>query len=175
MKVRLWNTHTDYGVVGWTLHWASVAGLLYLIILAATFEPMSNGQQKSDLISLHNSVGLAFLALMIARLVWRNMNPNPVQSYEISRWQKLAAKTVHWTIYATLILQCVLGAAILQFSGKPFPIFNIVEISPILEKDEAFEELVLYLHTSISDLLYPLLALHIAAAIYHQIFGVRDI
>lgn len=174
MSIDLKNSATQYGLIARILHWTSVALLLTLIVVASQFSDLTHGPEKLALISSHSSIGILLLILMIARLTWRNLNPNPIRSYSIRPWQKLVAISLHRSIYVIIIAQCFLGILMLLSSGERFHFFDVFELPPLLEQASPFHETVLGFHYLISVMIYPLFAVHISAAIYHQIFGLVE-
>lgn len=168
------NTKTQYGLIARILHWTSVLLLLTIIVIASQFEGMLASPEKLKLTTLHSSLGLIFFLVILARLAWRNVNHNPIKSYSIKSWQKLAAISLHRCIYIVLIAQCVAGIVMLVTAGKPIQLFNLFELIPFIEKHTWLNNFTLNIHLFISIMIYPLLATHISAAIYHQIFGLTD-
>lgn len=167
------NTETQYGLIARVLHWSSVMLLLTLIVVASQFAELLASPEKLKLTTLHSSVGLVFFLIMLGRLTWRNVNHNPIKSYSIKSWQRLAAFSLHRCIYIILIAQCVAGIMMLITAGEPIHIFNVFELIPLIAHP-LLHDFVLNIHIFISIIIYPLLAIHISAAIYHQIFGLTD-
>lgn len=174
MRINLKNSKTQYGLIARILHWASVAMLLTIIVLASQLTDKAPGPEKLELISQHASIGILLLMLMTTRLTWRNLNPNPIQSYRIKTWQKLVAISLHRSIYIIIIAQCGLGILMLLTSGEAIHLFNVFELAPLLEKASPIHATVLGFHYLISVMIYPLFAVHITAAIHHQIFGLVE-
>lgn len=174
MSIDLKNSKTQYGLIARILHWTSVAMLLTIIVVASQFSDLAAGPEKLALTYRHSSIGVLLLIVMIARLTWRNVNPNPIHSYSIKSWQKLLAISLHRSIYVIIIAQCTLGILIWLTSGEAFHFFNVFELPPLLEKASSIHETILGVHYLISVMIYPLFAVHISAAIYHQIFGLVE-
>lgn len=174
MGIHVKNSLTQYGLIARVLHWTSVATLLAIIVVASQFTDKAPGPEKLTLIYRHSSIGILLLMLMTARLTWRNLNPNPIHSYSIKGWQKLLAISLHRSIYVIIIAQCGLGILMLLTSGEAFHFFDIVELPPLLERTHPIHATVLGVHYLISVMIYPLFAVHITAAIYHQIFGLLE-
>jgi cytochrome b561 len=174
MSIALKNSHTQYGLVARILHWSSVAMLLTIIVVASQFSDLAPGPERLALISSHSSIGILLLMLMTARLTWRNLNANPIHSYSIKTWQKLLAISLHRAIYIIIITQCCLGMLMLLTSGEPFHFFNVFELPALLKQAHPVHATVLGLHYLVSVMIYPLFAIHITAAIYHQIFGLVE-
>lgn len=174
MGVDLRNSHTQYGLIARILHWTSVAMLLTIIVVASQFADQSPGPEKLELTSLHSSIGIMLLILMIARLTWRNMNPNPIHSYSIKSWQKLLAISLHRSIYVIIMTQGFLGILTVLTGNATLHFFNLFELPPLLEQASPLHDTILGFHYLISVMIYPLFAIHISAAIYHQIFGLIE-
>lgn len=174
MSFNFRNTKTQYGVGGRILHWASVTLLVTLIFTADGLEGLGTSPEKTQLIGLHVSWGLLFIAVMSARVVWRVRNLNPIHSYSIRHWQKFTAIFLHWSIYALVLTQSISGLLNLVFNESGIPVFSYFEIPVLMSKNAELRELFGMLHYILSVLIYPLIAIHISAAIYHQLFGVLD-
>lgn len=174
MGIDLKNSNTQYGLIARILHWTSVALLLTIIVIASQFADKSPSPEKLALISRHSSIGILLLMLMITRLTWRNLNPNPIYSYSIKAWQKLLAISLHRSIYVIIMTQCLLGILMLLTGGEAFHFFNLFELPPLLAKAHPIHETILGVHYLISIMIYPLFAVHITAAIYHQVFGLIE-
>ena len=171
--VSLKNTVYSYGLIARILHWVSVTLLVTLIIVSGQFEELADGAARGELVQLHSSFGLLFLLLMGLRFYWRQINLNPIVSYKIAPWQKYVAMSLHRLIYIILIGQCVLGVLMLAFSGETISFFGF-EIASGFNGQDAFKKGAGQLHSVLSQIVYPLFALHIGGALYHQIFGVVD-
>jgi cytochrome b561 len=174
MPISFRNSVSQYGLGGRILHWSSVALLVTLILTASEFEDLESSPDKLKLIQQHASYGLVFLLLMSLRLFWRCTNHNPVHSYNIKSWQKFAAHFLHWGIYVIVITQSLTGVLNLIFSGSSIAFFDLFELPVLTSKHDGLQKLFTSVHYVLSIVIYPLLAIHISAAIYHQLFGVQD-
>jgi cytochrome b561 len=174
MPVSFRNSVSQYGLAGRVLHWSSVALLVTLILTAAEFEDLETSPDKLELIYQHASYGLIFLFLMSFRLFWRCTNHNPVQSYNIQSWQKFGAHFLHLGIYIIVITQSLTGLLNLIYAGSGIPFFGLFELPALTDKHSELHDIFTSIHHVLSIVIYPLFALHISAAIYHQLFGVLD-
>ena len=156
------------------MHWTSVTLLVTLILTADGFQDLEAGNTRATLVRQHASWGLLFILVMFMRVGWRLSNLNPVRSYSIRNWQKFSAMFLHWTIYAVVITQALAGLLNLVFAGEGISLFSIFEISTSGQKHDGLLDLSKMLHYVLSVVIYPLFAIHISAAIYHQLFGVLD-
>jgi cytochrome b561 len=174
MGIGLKNSNTQYGLIARMMHWTSVALLLTMIVIASQFADKPPGPERLALTSQHSSLGILLLILMTARLAWRNLNPNPIHSYSIKAWQKLLAISLHRSIYVIILTQCLLGILLLFTSGETFHFFDLYALPPLLAKAHPIHDTLLGFHYLISIMVYPLFAIHITAAIYHQVFGLIE-
>ena len=168
------NTRNQYGLGGRILHWTGVTLLLTLILTADGFQDLEAGVNRSILVKTHASWGLLFLLVMAMRVVWRLSNHNPVHSYSIRNWQKNTALILHWTIYLVVISQALAGLLNVVYSGSNIAFFRLFEFPVLMARDESLYDLSRMIHYVLSVVIYPLFAIHISAAIYHQLFGVLD-
>ncbi len=174
MSFSFRNTRTQYGMGGRILHWTGVSLLLTLILTADGFQDLEAGVNRTILVKTHASWGLLFLLVMAMRVGWRLSNHNPVRSYNIRDWQKRLAIFLHWTIYLVVISQALAGLLNLVYGGSEISFFGMLELPAFMTRDEGLYDLSRMIHYVLSVLIYPLFAIHISAAIYHQLFGVLD-
>ena len=83
----------------------------------------------------------------------------------------LLALVEAWCLVGT---QALTGLASLISGGSAIPFFGVFEIPAFSDRHDDLHDLFTETHHFISVLIYPLFAVHITAAIYHQIFGVLD-
>ncbi|NKB35908.1 MAG: cytochrome b [Gammaproteobacteria bacterium] len=168
------NTRNQYGLGGRILHWTSVTLLLTLILTADGFQDLGPGANRALLVKTHASWGLLFLLVMAMRVGWRLSNLNPIRSYSIRMWQKTTAVFLHWTIYIVVITQGLAGLLNLVYGGSSIAFFSVFELAAVMDREEGLYDLFRMIHYVLSVVIYPLFAIHISAAIYHQLFGVLD-
>lgn len=171
--MQIKNTTTQYGLLARVLHWSSVTLLLALIVIASQFEDLQAGAEKTRLMALHVLLGLGFFALMLARLRWRQINHNPIHSYSLKPWQKLVAISLHRSIYIVLLVQCLMGMASVVTAKNPGLLLTCLSWLPLIGQPW-LHQLSVSSHVLLSMMIYPLFAIHITAAMYHQIFGLME-
>lgn len=172
--MQIKNTTTQYGLLARVMHWSSVTLLVTLIVIASQFEDLQAGAEKNRLMALHVVLGLGFFALMLARLRWRQTNHNPIHSYSLKPWQKLAAISLHRSIYLVLLAQCLVGMISVVTANNPALLLHCLSWLTPLTAQPWLHPLSVNSHVLLSMMIYPLFAIHISAAIYHQIFGLIE-
>lgn len=172
LSLQLRNTETRYGQVGRLMHWTSVALLAVIVIVSVQLEDLADGPGKTALVGRHASFGLLLLVLMFLRAGWRSSNVNPIHSYTIPGWQKKLAQSIHLFVYAIVISQCIVGVVQVMAYESAVTLFGIVVVEPAGAASPGARELLHELHEWMANVIYVTVSIHVAAAIYHQIFGV---
>jgi cytochrome b561 len=168
------NTTSSWGSVARWFHW--ILGVTIIGMLAYGWW-MNHIPARADRFfyrSIHADIGYAMLLFMVARLIWRNVNPTPKMPAEMPGWQRIATRISHWTLYGLTILVAMLGWA---HSGahKPdyadwFGLFRVPQFtSPDKAAADAYEDR----HILFAYVLLALIVVHIAVAAWHH-FMKRD-
>jgi cytochrome b561 len=157
-----------YHPVSIALHWLIV--LLVLAQLALGWWmidiPKSPPGPRAWWFNLHKSIGLTIGVLMLARLGWRLTHAAPPLPHSMPRWQRNAAHTSHFLLYACLILQPLWGYLGSTFTKYPIKYFGVT--LPHWGWDSpALKDLFSALHLGTAWLLMAVLAVHIGAALKH--------
>jgi len=147
------------------LHWI-MAVLIVLALVAGSvlLQGMPNGPEKVEGLAGHMTVGLVIGGLLMIRFLTRLRTTHPAQA---STGNALLDRVGRWTHWALYIL---IAAMVLSGLGMAFGVglFDIVfgGTADRLPDDLGPARVV---HGFVSSLLIGLLALHIAAALYHQV------
>lgn len=120
----------------------------------------------NTLYSSHKLIGIIIFSVVLLRLAYRLMNGAPRPDPSVPSAMIGISHGVHWSIYL-LLLAVPIGGYIgtsyygaLNVFGIPFP--------AVTEKDQKFSETVMEYHELAAIILLSLVALHIAASIYHR-------
>lgn len=156
--MRARNSNVGYGWVFWSLHWTSATLFLLVAIVATSIDGAPDATQRAAFVARHASLGQALLVVMLARVIWRFINPNPVWSYPVGRPRKLLAVLVHWLIHATVLIESLTGLALIGAGAALAPLFAGHADG---------------LHSALPNLIYLLLLAHILAAALHQVSALQ--
>ena len=77
------------------LHWLIVALLIVQFIVAWTMPHIGRNTPVTKLISLHFTVGIVILAV----LVWRVIQGEPTPLDDVPPWQTQSSRVIHWLLY----------------------------------------------------------------------------
>ena len=175
--MKIFNSVRDYGTVAPTLHWCTVV-LVALAWALGTFDDVlpKVGPRASGLF-VHILAGLAIVALLAARVVWRMIDkpPSP-EPGRLGVWPHRLAMLAHLALYALLLAVPVVGI-VLQFArGEPLPLFGLMDIASPWPGDRAFARSVKEVHEVLAHALVIIAALHaLAAMMHHWIFRDRTL
>lgn len=150
------------------LHWLTAAILFGLLAVGFYMEAMSFSPFKLDLYAWHKSFGLLILLLLGVRLVWRFWHPPPATPKTHTKFEKVAAKSVHALFYV-LLFAFPLSGWIMSSAGE-FPVtFFGFPVPDLIGKDEYIFEISREVHEILAYTLLALIGLHLAGALKHHI------
>jgi cytochrome b561 len=171
MQVK--NTATTYGFVAKSLHWIVALMIIGAWIVGYYAADLPNQDpQKSTLYSLHKSVGMAILMLVIIRYSWRLYGGSPgiaVKNTAIAT----AAKTVHYLLYAFMFIQPLSGWAMSSAAGYNPEFFGLFTFPGLVAKDPSMVSTYAFIHNTAAMMLLTLFILHVGGAIFHH-FVLKD-
>ena len=164
------NTRDRWGVVSQCLHWLILALVLWMAWLGLTMTDLPNTPRKVDTYSLHKSLGLLVLALMLLRGAWRLYAgaPDPVPG--TPTWQHRIASATHGALYLLLLAIPASGWVINSASGFPLRWFGLFRVPQLTGRSESLEELAETWHEWMFWALVVVVLAHAAAAIWHHLF-----
>ena len=154
------------------MHWLTLAFVAVLVPvgMAMTYRGKDLNiwdELTNTLYSGHKLAGFVLLWLIVIRLGYRLMKGAPADEPTLTPFQAFASHAVHWAMYALLIAIPVLG----WIGVSAFPalqVFAGASLPAIVGPDRALAEQVLAVHGILARVLMLLVAVHIAAALYHH-------
>ena len=163
-----------YDPVAQALHWLTFALLAVSIPIAILLANVEfRDALKYALYDVHQSIGLTVGALTLARLAWRWRNPPPPRPSSLPPGLVLGERIVHAALYALLLIMPMLGWLADSALGFAPNYWWLVELPPLLEKNNPLGLWLLGFHKWLGFALLALLALHVGAALWHH-FVRRD-
>jgi cytochrome b561 len=167
--MQLRNSPEGYGAISQTLHWLTV-GLVALGWALGTFDDvLPKGAARAAGLFVHISAGVAILAVLQARLLWRLADHPPLPEPAVfGIWLDWAGRLAHYALYALLIAAPVAGIAVQFARGDALPLFGLFEISSPWVADRAFARSVKQVHELLANALVILACLHAAVALVHH-------
>lgn len=163
------NTGDTYGSVTKTLHWLISLLIICMLIFGFILSDMSDkNPMKSELIGLHKSVGMTVLLLMILRLAWRFINPQPALPITVPDWEKFSARSVQVLFYLVLFIMPISGWVMSSLGGHPVMFWGWFNTALPFTKNTQLAEEFFTVHGVIAWVIIGLLVLHVGAAFKHH-------
>ena len=124
--------------------------------------------------TLHKSLGLTVLALVLVRIAWRLYAGAPPPVEGTPRWQARLASLTHGAIYVLILAMPLSGWLYDSASGlRPFRWFGLAEVPTLSPPHEALADAMHETHELLFWVLIALVIGHAGAALYHH-FVRRD-
>jgi cytochrome b561 len=166
MKRRL-----QYGTTAKAIHWLIVA-LLIVQYSIGWLMPDVHGGPPGAPMTLHISIGIAALALIVARLGWRVTHPVAPES-SLPSWQRITSEGVHWLLYLLVLLTTLSGWLFASARGWSVSLFYLVPLPMLASGDRVLVKVLNGWHQNFMWALLIVTGLHVAAAFLH-LFYYRD-
>ena len=161
-----------YTLTARVLHWLMAVLVLIQIPLGVL---IANLEMGDALYSLHKSIGVLILPLVVIRLLWRLTHPAPPLPSDIPPHQRFAAEAMHWVFYALLFVQPIIGWIATSAYPAPVPFFGLFNLPPIWGEDNALAERLYFVHRWLGIGMAFLLCGHIGAALFHHFIRKDDV
>ncbi|WP_299772303.1 cytochrome b/b6 domain-containing protein [uncultured Tateyamaria sp.] len=180
--MALANTADRYGSLSKTFHWLTALLILTLFPLGLfannmAYELQSMSAPADDLVartawlfSLHKTLGVTVFFVALLRILWALNQPKPGLLHPDRKLESLAAETVHWLLYGSLVVVPLSGwihhAAASGFAPIWWPFGQTL---PLVPKSEAVAAAMGGAHWVLTKVLGVALLLHIAGALKHHV------
>lgn len=173
------NTATRYGALARSLHWLTALLILSAIGLGLYADnlPYDTSEAlaaKAQVFSLHKTIGITAFFVAAIRIISALLQPKPAPVHPERRLETLAAETVHWALYISMLAVPLTGwvhhAAVEGFAPILWPFGQGL---PFVPKSETVSEIATTLHWLFSKLLIASVILHVAGAVKHAVID-RD-
>lgn len=150
------------------IHWATAVLFIaaMLIGLYCGLQPAGTSPRR-ELLEVHKSLGVTLFALAILRLMVRAATTAPPDPGSLSPLVKLAARLNHWALYAILFVMPVTGYMFSSAGGFSLRYFWTFSWPRLFAGNQAVEHAGEVAHGLLAYLVYAVVALHIAATLWH--------
>lgn len=170
-RIAAGDDRTTYDGFSIALHWLTAILVLTQFTLANIWGFVSR-PTRHDLIVAHMSFGILLTAVLVLRISWR-LSPGHQTPPSTTGRVELAAKVVHYLLYALLVSEAVLGF-VLRWSGNESMSFFGWQIAPPFAPfSKAAHHSIGEAHNIVGWTIIGLAGIHAAAALFHHFF-VRD-
>ena len=176
MPIR--NSVTSFGTVARAFHWLTALVILTAIPLGLIANDLSTAPDsialKTQLFSLHKTLGIVAFCLGVARILWAFSQPRPVPLHPEWRFETFMAEAVHWLLYLSLVIVPLSGwvhhAAVDGFAPILWPFGQGL---PFVPKSETVASMAGMAHWLFTKVLAAVILLHVLGAMKHHLID-RD-
>ena len=167
--------NTDrWGATSQLLHWTIAALILSIGAVGLAMGELPRSPKWFWVYTLHKSLGLTVLALVLVRIAWRLYAGAPPPVAGTPRWQARLASFTHGAIYVLILAMPLSGWLYDSASGlRPFRWFGLAEVPKLSPPHEALADAMHETHELLFWVLIALVIGHAGAALYHH-FVRRD-
>lgn len=167
--MALYNTPNQYSSLTKLLHWLVAICILALVALGFTMGSFKDEHLNDVLFTIHKSIGLTVLMLMVIWIVWRSINIHPSLDH-LPLWERAAARFNHSLLCLLLILMPISGLVMSVAAGSPPEYFGLVTLTLPIAKNKVVADYGKLVHNSLAWVIIALVTLHILAAFKHFLF-----
>lgn len=170
-RIAAGDDKTRYDGVAKTLHWLTVAIVLFQFATAETWANFARPTRHLMIVG-HMSFGILLGVVVAARIAWRLIpgQETPPQDVGLAG---LAAKVVHYFLYVLLLFQFALGFVLRWAGAESMNFFGLQIPSPMAKVSRPVHEVMGDLHHWIGWTIVIVAAAHAAAALFHH-FVMKD-
>lgn len=174
------NTMARFDSVTRVFHWTTAFLIVaaFALGLVANAWPYDTADQlavKAWLFSAHKTLGVTIFLVSLGRIGWALTHRHPPPLHPERRLETLAAATVHWALYISLVAVPLTGwihhAATTGFAPIWWPFGQTL---PFVTQDARIEHAASSLHLAFTKLLAAAILLHVAGALKHHLIDRDD-
>lgn len=163
---------TRYNAVAQALHWSIALLILGMLPLGWYMSSLGFTPLKFQLIQLHKSIGILILLLVVLRILWRMSTKVPALPAHMPLWQKAGAHLSHYGLYYLMFSMPITGYIMSDAAGY-HPTFFGLPVPILTDPNPETASFLATLHETFAFAIVGLIALHVAAALYHHVW-VKD-
>ncbi len=163
-----------YSGVAMLLHWLIAIAVVAQWRIAESAEHAASEAAGRAIMANHFSLGVTTLLLVLARLGWRFVRPNPPLAAHLAGWERALSRITHTLFYILLIALPLAGWVALSKFGSPVPVWNLFALPPLpVAPDPAGGKAIFGLHATVGTVLLGLTVLHVLGTLKHTLID-RD-
>lgn len=161
-----------YGSTAKVFHWLIVALLAIQLPLGWLMPGVRRGMQPGTAMTLHVSIGITVLVLIVLRFLWRLTHPVAPET-NLPGWHRVGSELVHWLLYLVVLLTTLSGWLFESARGWTISLFWVIPLPRLVAEGSAFGRTIGEFHSTLTWVLLGLVAAHALAALVH-LFVYRD-
>lgn len=165
-----WRNHNDgYGLVTIGLHWLVATVVVGQFGLGLWMRSLGYYDTWYNLGPWwHKGIGVMLFGVVLARLIWRWVNPRPAYLPSHKPYERRGAGVVHGLLYLLLFALMLSGYLISTAEGRGLEVFDWFTLPATVSGIEHQEDIAGQVHLVLAWSLIVLAALHALAALKHH-------
>jgi cytochrome b561 len=165
------HDEAGYGGVARVFHWLVAALIAAQFVIGWTMPDIHKGTRPEGLIAWHLGVGATLIAVVLLRIVWRLAHPPGPAN--VSPFLRAVSRITHGLLYLALLVVPLLGWANASSRGWSVRLLGWLPFPAIAPAGSSVGHAMGDIHGYLAWVLFALIALHIAAALFHR-FVLKD-
>jgi cytochrome b561 len=157
----------QYTALTRALHWLTAA--LVFCGLFIGFVMVNSVGDYSALIMIHRTLGVTILVVVLVRLVNRLAHRAPPLPSTVGALERKIVVLSEVSLYALLLLQPLIGWAMVSAAGGPVVVFGSLRLPRIAPFDAQLFWLLRQAHSVVAYALMAAIAAHISAVLLHTL------
>jgi cytochrome b561 len=147
--------HGIFVIVGW--------------LLGQFLDVFPKGPPRALALLTHMTLGECVMVFLVARLIWRFVNPPPpVEPTQFGRSLEIASRVSHWTLYALLVAVPFVGIVVTLKRGAALPIFGLWDVASPWPADRTTARSALGAHEVLANAFIILAGTRAGEALLHH-------
>jgi cytochrome b561 len=153
----------------WTriLHWLTAA--LVFCALFIGFVMVNSVRDYAGLVMVHRTLGVTILAVVVVRIVNRLTHRAPPLPSTVGALERKVVVASELSLYALLLIQPLLGWAMVSAAGGPVVVFGSLRLPRIAPFDAQLYWLLRQAHSLGAYALMAVIAAHVSAILLHTL------
>jgi cytochrome b561 len=171
------NTTKSWGWPSIALHWIGALAILVLLVHGWWMTHMVARPERLANYAWHSALGYDLAALLVLRLVWRWINPVPVQPADSKPWERHAAQLGHVGLYVLMVVVSLTGWITATTFRTPITkdLFGIQIPALVTSLERGTRNLIEETHLVLAYTLAALVAIHVIGALRHHFVKRNDV
>jgi cytochrome b561 len=161
----------QFTVLSRVLHW--LTAVLVFTALFVGFVMVNSVGSYAQLIMVHKTVGALILLVMVIRVINRMRHHPPAWPPTIGSVEGRLVGLSEKLLYALLLLQPLVGWAMISAAGEPVVVFGALALPRIAPFDAQLYWILRQAHSVVAYTLMAVIAAHISAVLLHTV-ALRD-
>lgn len=161
-------TIRTYRLPAKVFHWVTAVLVLFMVASGVTMKQLGSGPVADFLFSTHKTAGILTLSVVLLRLLYRLLMPDPGTTSEDYR-----RPILHWMLYCALIAMPLLGWAGASAFGSTGILFGL-QLPSIWPQGSPWAGFLLETHAYLAFGMLALVALHIGIAMQDHMTRAHD-